>query len=177
MEPVAAGRRRSRGRSAQAGAGFTLLEMMLVLVLMAILTSLVSISTRPDPHQALLVQAQRVGLLMGLAADQARMQHETIDWEADLKGYRFVLAADDDRSTFANDDMLRERTWDPPLTRLAVVDLTSGTSRTLVNADAPPVHVSAGREWVLPRWRLELGTELASVAVEFDANGHAGVVQ
>jgi len=157
--------------------GFTLLEMLVVLVLIAILTSVVSISTRPDPHQSLVLQARRVGLLMSVASDEARMRREPIDWEADLHSYRFVIEPDHDRSTFSNDDMLREREWDPPLTRLVVIDLASGTSRTLVNAEAPPLRVPAGREWVQAPWRLELGNELASVAVEFDANGHAGIVQ
>ncbi len=151
--------------------------MLLVLVLMAVLTTLVSISTRPDPHRALVEQAERVGLLMSLASDESRMRRQPIDWEADLHGYRFVIASGDDRTTFAGDDMLRERRWDPPLTRLAVVDLASGTARTLVNPTAPPLRVSAGHEWVQPRWRLELGNELASVTVDFDANGHAGVIQ
>jgi general secretion pathway protein H len=164
-------RRHGRARA------FTLLEMLLVLVLMAILAGVVSISTRPDPHQALALQAQRVGLLMSLAADEARLRREPIDWEADLHSYRFVLESANDRATFSNDDLLRERPWDPPLTRLAIVDLSSGTARTLVNADAPPLRMPAAQEWVQPRWRLELGNDLASVAVEFDANGHAGIVQ
>lgn len=148
---------------------------MLVLVLIAMLTGLISISSRPDPRRELAEQAERIGLLMGVASDEARMRHERVDWEADLSGYRFVLASGDDRSTFANDDMLRERRWNPPLTRLSVTDLATGTVRTLVNSEAPPVRMSAGREWVQPRWRLELGNELASVAVDFDANGRATI--
>ena len=167
-------RRRVRGRP---GAGFTLLEMMVVLVLIALLAGALTISTRPDPRRALLVQAQRVGLLMGVAADEARMRQEPIVWEANLHGYRFVVEKGDDRSTITGDDLLRERAWDPALTRLTVVDLASGTARTLVNAEAPPLRVNAAREWVQPRWRLELGTELASVTLEFDAYGHAGPVQ
>lgn len=151
--------------------------MLVVLVLIALLTSLVTISTRPDPHQALLREAQRVGLLMSLASDEARMRRQAIDWEADLRGYRFVVESQNDRSTFAADDMLRERQWEAPLTRLAVVDLTSGISRVLVNAEAPPLRVPTGSEWVQSPWRLEMGNELAAVAVEFDATGHAGIVQ
>ncbi len=151
--------------------------MLVVLVLIAILAGVVTVSTRPDAHQALARQAQRVGLLMGLAADEARLRREPIDWEADLRSYRFVVESENDRSTFAADEMLRERPWDPPLTRLAVIDLASGSSRTLLSSSAPPIRVAAGHEWVQSPWRLELGNELASVAVEFDANGHAGLVQ
>jgi len=149
----------------------------MVLVLIAVLAGVVTISSRPDPQQALVQQAQRVGLLMGLAADEARLRREPIDWEADLRGYRFVLESDSARATFARDDMLRERSWDPPLTRLAVIDLQSGTVRSLLSAEAAPVRVPAAQEWVQAPWRLELRNELAAVAVEFDANGHAGIVQ
>jgi len=151
--------------------------MLVVLVLMALLTGLLTISTRPDPHQALVLQAQRIGLLMNLASDEARMRRQPIDWEADLHSYRFVVESQNDRSTFAADDLLRERQWDPPLTRLAVVDLSSGTSRALVNTEAPPLRVPTALEWVQAPWRLEMGNEFAAVAVEFDARGHAGVVQ
>lgn len=159
------------------GSGFTLLEMLLVLVLMAVLTSLVTISTRPDPHQALRLQAQRIGLLIGLAADEARMRRQPIDWEADLHSYRFVVESQNDRSTFTADDLLRERPWDPPLTHLAVIDLASGTTRALVSAEAPPLRVPTALEWVQSPWRLEMGNEYAAVAVQFDASGHAGIVQ
>jgi general secretion pathway protein H len=163
-------------RDVRAG-GFTLLELLLVIVLLAILTSVVTITTRPDPRQALARQAQRIGLLMGIAADEARMRRTPIAWEADLHGYRFVMGTAEEAVAVSDDDLLRERAWEPPLTRLAVVDLASGSARMLVAPDAPPLRVSAGREWVQSPWRLELRNELAAVSVDFDANGHAGIVQ
>ena len=180
MEPLAArGRPRARPPAAppRTSRGFTLLELVLVIVVLAILTSVVTITTRPDPRQALVRQAQRIGLLMGIAADEGRMRHAPVTWEADLHGYRFVMGTPEDPVPFPNDELLHERAWEPPLTRLAVVDLASGTSRMLVNPDAPPLRVSAGREWVQPPWRLELRNELAAVSVDFDANGHAGAIQ
>ncbi len=157
--------------------GFTLIELLIVIVLLAILTSVVTITTRPDPRQALVRQAERVGLLMGIAADEARMRRTPIAWEADLRGYRFVTGTAEAPVALADDELLRERAWEPPLTALAVVDLASGSTRTLVNPDAPPLRVSAGREWVQPPWRLQLRNDLAAVSVDFDANGHAGTVR
>jgi general secretion pathway protein H len=167
---------RSRRRFAFRSRAFTLLEMLVVIVLIALLTSVVTISTRPDPHRALALQAQRIGLLMGIASDDVRMRQQPIYWEADLHGYRFMRENGGERSTIVGDDLLRERAWDPPLTRLAVIDLASGTTRTLVNAQAPALSVPAAKEWVQPRWRLELANEQTSVAIEFDANGHADLV-
>jgi len=189
VDPVARGRhgaapsplhgatvRRARRAGPRRAGAYTLLEMMVVLVLIALLAGAVTISTRPDPQRALLAQAKRIGLLMGVAADEARMRQESIVWEANLRGYRFVVESGDDRTTITGDDLLRERAWDPALTRLTVTDLASGTSRTLVNTEAPPLRVNAAREWVQPRWRLELGTDLASVALQFDAYGHAAAL-
>jgi type II secretion system protein H len=175
--PAQAARRRARRLNARRGLGFTLLELMLVLVVIAILAGVITISTRPDPRQALALQARRMGLLMGIASDESRLRRTPIEWEADLHGYRFVAVDADERTSFSADEMLHERTWDPPLTRLSVVDLATGTARTLISSEAPPVRVPAAREWVQARWRLEMGNELASVAVEFDANGHAETVQ
>ncbi len=176
--------RRARGAAAapQGGrnlpaAGFTLLELLIVIVLLAILSSVVTITTRPDPRQALVRQAERVGLLMGIAADEARMRRTPIAWEADLHGYRFVTGTADAQTPLPDDELLRERAWEPPLTSLAVVDLASGSTRALVNADAPALRVDAGREWIQPPWRLQLRNDLAAVSVDFDANGHAGVVR
>ncbi len=167
----------ARRRRRRTPAGFTLLELLLVIVLLAILTSVVTITSRPDPRQALLQDAKRIGLLMGVAGDESRMRRVPVDWEADLHGYRFTMGSAQDVSTFPNDDLLHERSWATPLTLLAVVDLSSGITRTLVNADAPPLRVGAAHEWVQSPWRLELHNEQAAVAVEFDANGHANVVQ
>src|SRR6266403_754831 len=52
--------------------GFTLLEILIVLVLIAVLTSVISLSTARDPRQSLTEQAQRLGLLLTLAGDLAR---------------------------------------------------------------------------------------------------------
>jgi len=157
--------------------GFTLIELLIVIVLVAIIASVITITSRPDPQQALTREAERIGLLMGVAADEARLRRTPVDWVADLHGYRFIMGPPDEPSSFAGDDLLRERAWEQPLTRLAVTDLASGSTRMLVNADAPPLRVAAAHEWVQAPWRLELRNDQAAVAVEFDANGHAGRVQ
>jgi general secretion pathway protein H len=149
--------------------GFTLLEMLVVLVIMALLTSLVTINATPDARQQLAEQASRIGLLMQMAADESRVRQQPLAWEADLGGYRFVSEAGGDRRLLDDDDLLHERSWQRPLTRLAIV--RDGQTRVLVSPDAPALSVPIGREWVQPRWRVELADGSASVAVEFDENG------
>jgi general secretion pathway protein H len=156
--------------------GFTLLEMLLVLVIMAVLASIITINAAPDPRQALAREAQRIGQLMALASDEVRLRQQPIVWEADLRGYRFLIGSGSDQRQLDDDDLLRERRWQEPLTRLSVIDPADGSAQTLLGNDAPPLKVPVAREWVQPRWRLQLATDAASVAVDFDANGHGVVV-
>src|ERR1700758_5224876 len=94
--------------------GFTLLELLVVLVLIAVVTSVISISVTPDPRQSLTEQAQRLGFLLSPASDQARLRQQPISWEGALNGYRFVTEAGGERQLLSNDDELRERTWQRP---------------------------------------------------------------
>jgi len=161
-------------------AGFTLLELLVVIVLAGILLSIVSISSAPDPHQDLAREASRVGQLFSIAADESRLRSAPIVWEADLHGYRFVTETGGERQIIVGDDLLRERAWERPLTRLAVLGGQSGEraadGRTLLAAGAPPVRVALAREWVQPRWRLELANDLTQVAVDFDEKGIGRVI-
>lgn len=172
--PLAAGTRNHAGARSS---GFTLLELLIVIVLAGILLSIVSVSVTPDQKQALAREGQRVGRLLSLAADESRIRQQPIVWEADLRGYRFVTEAGGERQLIAGDDLLKERDWERPLTQLAVFDLGGQRpSQVLLGPGAPPVRVSIAREWIQPRWRLELTNDVARVAVDFDENGLGNVV-
>jgi general secretion pathway protein H len=158
--------------------GFTLIEMLVVIVLAGILISVVSISVTPDPRQKLMREAQRIGQLMTLAADEARIRQLPIYWEADLRGYRFVADVGGERQLLTGDDLLRERTWEAPLTRLSVQDGAGPQpAQMLLGPGAPPVRMAIAREWIQPRWRLELSNEDSTVRLDFDESGRATVVQ
>jgi general secretion pathway protein H len=158
--------------------GFTLLEMMVVIVLAGILLSIVTINVTPDPRQNLQREARRVGQLMGIAADEARIRQQPIAWEADLNGYRFVTEVGGERRLLIGDELLRERQWDKPLTRLAVLDGGGPQpAQVLLGPGAPPVRVAVAREWIQPRWRLELVNEDGEVRMEFDEAGRAALVR
>jgi general secretion pathway protein H len=177
MKALPARRTALPGRRSLCG-GFTLIEMLVVIVLAGILISVVSISVTPDPRQKLMREAQRIGQLMTLAADEARIRQLPIIWEADLRGYRFVAEVGGERQLLTGDDLLRERTWDTPLTRLSVQDGAGPQpAQTLLGPGAPPVRMAIAREWVQPRWRLELSNEDSTVRLDFDESGRATVVQ
>lgn len=153
--------------------GFTLLELLVVMVLFGLLVSLVSVNVAPDPRQDLNREAQRIGQLMAIAADESRIRQQPIVWEADLRGYRFVLLSGEEREIIAKDDLLRERKWSRPLTRIAVFDpgVLTEPSQILLSSGAPAVRRQVAREWVQPRWRLEMQNDIARVEVDFDENG------
>lgn len=155
---------RSRAR------GFTLLELLVVIVLAGILLSVVTIQVQPDPAQRLAREAERVGQLMALAADEARLSGRAIAWEADLAGYRFVTEVAGERRLLTGDDLLRERRWSEPLSRIAVVP-AQGQAQVVLAPDAPALRVPVAREWVQPRWTLELATRDHQASVQFDDAG------
>jgi general secretion pathway protein H len=150
--------------------GFTLLELLVILVLIAVVTSVISISATSDPRRGLSEQAQRLGLLLSLASDEARIRQQPISWEGDLNGYRFVSEAGGERQLLTDDDLLHERTWQRPLTLLSI-SRDGQLPQALLSRDAPALRLPIGREWVQPRWRIELADGTADVTVDVDENG------
>jgi general secretion pathway protein H len=157
--------------------GFTLIELLVVIVLAGILISLVSISTAPDPRQQLAREAERVGQLLATAADESRIRHVPIVWEADLRGFRFYLEGGGERQLIVGDDLLRERRWEQPLTRLAILEPgRADSTRVLLSAQAPPLRLPLAREWVQAPRRVELTQDNAQVALDLDEFGRGTVV-
>jgi general secretion pathway protein H len=152
--------------------GFTLLELLVVMVLAGILLTIVSVSVTPDPRQQLAREGQRVGQVLALAADEARIRQTPIVWEADLWGYRFVTETGGERQLISGDDLLHERSWDRTLKRLALLDAQGSQPRQVIlGPGAPPLRIPIAREWIQPRFRLEIQNDIAEVAVEFDETG------
>lgn len=156
--------------------GFTLLELLVVIVLAGILLSIVTVTVTPDARQELAREAQRVGQLFALAADESRLRQQPLFWEADLRGYRFVTLVGGDRQLVSGDDLLRERAWGEPLRTLALVPAgAEQPSQALLGPGAPPLRVAIAREWVQLPMRLELATASAQVAIDFDERGRGTV--
>lgn len=69
--------------------GFTLLEVLVVLVIMGILLGLVSARMQPSERDQLRVEAERLAQLLDLAAEQSRITGTSIAWTASKSGYQF----------------------------------------------------------------------------------------
>jgi len=116
--------------------------MLVVIVLAGILVSIVTISVAPDPGRSS-TRGRTHRTLMSLAADEARIRQLPIVWEADLRGYRFVAEVSGERTLLTGDDLLRERTWETPLTRLSVQDGAGPQpAQVLLGPGAPPVRMA-----------------------------------
>ncbi len=97
--------------------GFTLIEMLVVLLIMGLLVGLVSTIARPDERGLLRIEAERLAQLLDLAAAESRLTGKAIGWTSDGPGYRFWrLREDAGWSEIRDGDSLRARALPPGMT-------------------------------------------------------------
>ena len=90
--------------------GFTLVEILVVLMIMGIFLGLIGANLRPSERDLLRVEAERLAQLLDLAAQESRITGKSIAWTADESGYRFWrLGADNEWSEIRDSDLLRAR--------------------------------------------------------------------
>jgi len=91
--------------------GFTLIEMLVVLMIIGLFFGLVSVVTRPDERAVLRLEADRLSQLLDSAATEARLTGRAIAWTAEESGYRF-WRSDETASwlEIRDSEMLRART-------------------------------------------------------------------
>jgi general secretion pathway protein H len=90
--------------------GFTLIEMLVVLMIMGLFMGLVSAITRPDDRAVLRLEAERLTQLLDFAATEAQLSGKSIAWTADASSYRFWRSDDDANwSEIRDSELLRAR--------------------------------------------------------------------
>jgi general secretion pathway protein H len=115
--------------------GFSLVEVLVVVVIIALLASVVAVRIAPDARQALREEAARLAAVLTHARDEAIVTGAPLAWQGAGSGYRFVRRATD-------------RTWQP-LDRDAALrarELAPGVSVAAIETtaragDASPVIV------------------------------------
>lgn len=135
------------------GRGFTLLELLVVIVILGIVAGMVSLSVAPGEQRRMTHEVDRLAALFRLAHDESRISGQPITWRADTDGYQFVvdggLRGDD-----IPDDPLRPRAWPFPVQRIDAPVIVFGREPLL-----DPVQIQiAGGDRVLMLHLDEFGT-------------------
>jgi general secretion pathway protein H len=91
------------------GRGFTLLELLVVMLVMGLLAGLVGVLAQPDERAQLRVEAERLAQLLELAAVEARLTGAPLAWTAQAAQYRFWRWSEAAGWSAAEDDLLRAR--------------------------------------------------------------------
>jgi general secretion pathway protein H len=144
--------------------GFTLVEIMVVMVIIGITLGLASLNAIPSPQQDLQAEAQRLTLLLQLARDEAIVRNRPVTFEATPERYHFLVRNETRWVPITGDDLLREREFKNGPLNLLLDPASAGT----VN----PLRITFGREPVDKPFVLVMATGGNRVAIRADGVGH-----
>ncbi len=96
-------------------AGFTLIELMVVLVIIGVMLGAVGLSIR-GADRSLQFEAERLAQLLSLAREEAQVRGAPIRLDADEQRFRFMIRRDRQWQPILDDRDLRERPWEGPTT-------------------------------------------------------------
>jgi general secretion pathway protein H len=116
---------RNRGQSPISG--FTLLELLVVLLVMGLFAGLVGAIAQPDARTHLRAEAERLAQSLELAAEESRLTGKPVAWTADAAQYRFWRWSEAAGWSEMQDDSLRARGLRPGL---SISDLRIEALRT-----------------------------------------------
>lgn len=144
--------------------GFTLLELLVVLVIMGIMLGAVSLNAVQSVHQRLQTDAQRVSLLLQLAREEAIVRNRQTAFEVLEQGYQFLVLNDNKWEKITDLDTLRGRPFTFPETQVSILSADPVRSETL--------RIVFGREPVSRPFTMILLVGNDQVAINADGVGH-----
>ena len=173
-----------------AQAGFTLIELMVVVAIIAIATAAVSFSAFNRPESALRKDAERLVQLFDVVQSEARAGGRSIHWETNTEGYRFVrriapamvsahsAVRQPVEDRFEADNLLRPRQWEAGNVTVHASQIAPNADGRIENDDAldkglRPLGNSAvfTREWINSPLRIDLRSASERLQLIRDATG------
>jgi general secretion pathway protein H len=125
--------------------GFTLLEVLIVVLIVGIVSGLAVIAVRSDPGERVATEAKRLSALLTLASQESVLQSRELAVEIARDGYRFlVLAADG--WTEHDDPVFRARTMPEDVTLQPVIEGEDLARRNTRGRREPRIYLLSGGE-------------------------------
>lgn len=151
--------------------GFTLLEILVVLVLIGIMLGVAGVNLMPDDRRTLNDEAQELAMLFNQAQQESLLSGRVLGWEPAANGFRFVerqnrLDPESRQETsrwvpVTDDRLLRTRRWPDGMRVLALT-----VNNVELPAGEPVLFQPVG---LSDPFELELG--LNDVRVKLEGNG------
>jgi general secretion pathway protein H len=157
-----------------AHAGFTLVEILVVIAVIAIASTIVIVNLERDDRRMGLREASRLAGALEHAASLAQWQGETLGISAEGNGYRFWRRGADDRwATLSGDDVLAARILPAPFTVAAATFAGAPVAADAIlpfrpsGRNEPYTLLLASPEWTLivaadPLNRVQVAAQAAS---------------
>ncbi len=157
--------------------GFTLIELMVVLVIVGIALGAVTVQLMPDDRGDLRTEAEQLALLLENAGLEARSSGVGMAWLPDAKGYQFWRRNEQGNWKPVEDGPFRFRAWREQ-TRVTGVAVDSEPlkfgERMLLSATGFSLPFEIGLEHGTARAAIK-GSSTGSVSVNMEDNPNASL--
>ncbi|MFA5627403.1 MAG: type II secretion system minor pseudopilin GspH [Thiohalomonadaceae bacterium] len=152
MQTSATGMSSEKPHRRSASKGFTLLELLVVLLILGILFSLATLSIGNDQETQIKEDAYRLASLIELVSEEAILQGRQLGLKFTTEGYSFLFLAPQNEGPslwlqLEQDKLLRPREFHPSTSaQLTLDDLPHALPATSAEHDAPQLYFLSSGE-------------------------------